>query len=665
MTGDERGDMIDRRPALIRPPVRRGVTWRAVLLALILLVTLSPLAFAAEMVLGTVYKLAAGVPPIVPIAFLFLLLVLNPLLGRLLRGRLSRRELLAAYAIASFGGPVMTHGVLVWILSLVIGIRHLALARPEWRATFFQYLPAWASPVDAAAVEGYFRGESPVPWALWWPSLLHWAALFIALVLCILFLLILFSRQWIVSERLTYPFAQVPLEMAQQDRMTGVGRLPFSKAFWAGFIVAFVLSLNNSLHELFPALPHIPVGTTLLMPYQKVGPMAGLGDIFFYLEYWAVAIAYLIPKDLSFSVWFFWLWRVAMTVTAITFGAQPEKPTDWGSASFPAPGCQGAGALLAVAALALWAARRHLAGSIRLALAGRREDRESWEPVAYRYVLLGFLLSASFLVYFCVALGGRAWFALLFVLLVVTYYLVWSRLRAETGMGFIGYPLGADSLMVAALGSTAFRPAELTSLAITRWVYAGSGGHSIDAISGNALEALKIADSAGIPRRPLVLAMVVGLLVSLGVSSYVLLKGMYRVGFWGLSSPIAVIWGQSELSTAGSSMFTRITTPTGVDRFGVLFVGVGALVTTLLGWARVRFWWWPFHPIGYLVSQSWEASQFWQPFFMGWVAKVLVVRYGGLRLYQQTVPLAIGVIVGDRLLYVLWAIATAVSRAQG
>ncbi len=49
------------------------------------------------------------------------------------------------------------------------------------------------------------------------------------------------------------------------------------------------------------------------------------------------------------------------------------------------------------------------------------------------------------------------------------------------------------------------------------------------------------------------------------------------------------------------------------------------------------------------------------PFVVGWLAKTLVVRYGGLRLYRQTVPLAIGFIAGDLLNEILWAIVTLVT----
>jgi len=52
------------------------------------------------------------------------------------------------------------------------------------------------------------------------------------------------------------------------------------------------------------------------------------------------------------------------------------------------------------------------------------------------------------------------------------------------------------------------------------------------------------------------------------------------------------------------------------------------------------------------------------PFLIAWVAKVLVTRYGGLRLYRATLPLAIGLIVGDLLNTTLWNVVALATRGH-
>jgi hypothetical protein len=53
---------------------------------------------------------------------------------------------------------------------------------------------------------------------------------------------------------------------------------------------------------------------------------------------------------------------------------------------------------------------------------------------------------------------------------------------------------------------------------------------------------------------------------------------------------------------------------------------------------------------------------YYMPFFIGWLLKTLAIRYGGLQLYRRTVPLAIGLIVGDLVNQGLWV---AISLAAG
>ena len=88
------------------------------------------------------------------------------------------------------------------------------------------------------------------------------------------------------------------------------------------------------------------------------------------------------------------------------------------------------------------------------------------------------------------------------------------------------------------------------------------------------------------------------------------------------------------------------------------------MAEVLLGVMRLRFWWWPFHPVGYIAANTWGSHWYALPFFIGWLVKTLVVRYGGLRLYRRSMPLAIGFIVGDLLNGGVWALLRVVSQGR-
>ena len=110
----------------------------------------------------------SGVPGMAPLAILFILAALNRVGARRRRGGFSRRELLAVYGIVVVGAPLVTHGILIWMLSTPVTQQYLARAMPEWETTFLQHVPPWFGPTDPATVEAYFHGGGSVPWSLWW-----------------------------------------------------------------------------------------------------------------------------------------------------------------------------------------------------------------------------------------------------------------------------------------------------------------------------------------------------------------------------------------------------------------------------------------------------------------------------------------------------------------
>lgn len=59
------------------------------------------------------------------------------------------------------------------------------------------------------------------------------------------------------------------------------------------------------------------------------------------------------------------------------------------------------------------------------------------------------------------------------------------------------------------------------------------------------------------------------------------------------------------------------------------WLGVGALATIAMTAARSRFVWFPLHPLGYLLAHTAPTQRAWFSFFLGWLCKVLVTRFGG------------------------------------
>jgi hypothetical protein len=81
----------------------------------------------------------------------------------------------------------------------------------------------------------------------------------------------------------------------------------------------------------------------------------------------------------------------------------------------------------------------------------------------------------------------------------------------------------------------------------------------------------------------------------------------------------------------------------------------GAIVVLLLSLAHTRLIWWPFHPVGYALSCTFTLEWLWCPLFVVWLVKLLILRYGGIRLYRRGIPFAVGLILGDYAVALVWA----------
>jgi hypothetical protein len=84
--------------------------------------------------------------------------------------------------------------------------------------------------------------------------------------------------------------------------------------------------------------------------------------------------------------------------------------------------------------------------------------------------------------------------------------------------------------------------------------------------------------------------------------------------------------------------------------------GFGFTLVTILSALRLRFAWWPLHPIGYLMLYTYPGTHLWLSIFIGWFAKSLILRFGGTKLYTDGKPFFLGLIVGESAAAGFWLI---------
>lgn len=231
---------------------------------------------------------------------------------------------------------------------------------------------------------------------------------------------LLLRKQWIEHERLTYPVVRLPLEMTHSD-----GRLFKSKMLWFGFAIAGGIDLINGIHAFFPVFPEIPVREFNLGTYFTEKPWDAVGWTPVYILSFGVGLAFLMPLDMSFSLWFFYIFWKGERILGRAMGLQILP-------GFPYDGPQGVGAYLGIACFALYGGRRHILSVFtNLIGTGRVNSKratsdgylasEMQDTTNYRWVFVGLVAGILFLFIFSSYGGMAIWMIALYFLI---YYLL-------------------------------------------------------------------------------------------------------------------------------------------------------------------------------------------------------------------------------------------------
>ena len=650
----------DAPPGGEAAPHPRGVTTRSVVLG----VLLAPLCCywvaytqirANSTDLTMMSLMAAAFFPLI------VLMALNGLLRRYAPRRAwMRGELLTAYAMLATTVGLAGGGFVPFLASTMPAPTYFGTTDNHW-ANWFHFLRPWVTVTDPESVRSYYEGQSrfftPEHLNAWAMPILFWSAFLLALLgwgYCVNTLL---RRAWMDQEKLLFPIAQIPLEITRDD-------VPFwrNRLFWGGIAVpAFVESVNSLHFTFFPTMPffHVKPDDTLnLMPYMTQAPWNSLG--YFSLAFYplAIGLTFLLSTDISFSCWFFYFVCKAELLFATAYGFHdPGAPP--AVSRVPYLWEQATGAWLGLALLSLYGARRHLAAALRQALTGRGlDDRD--EPLSYRAAVVGFAAASALLVGLVMSLGMAWHVAVIFFTVYGLFLITYTRIRAEAGLPWVFTPtFNAHGVLLDFGGFSHYNTQDLTALARLEWFEMDYRSHMMP----NQMDAMKYARSAGVSLRGLSLAVALATVAALAGSWLSCLHIFYT---YGAESARVNHWYADQGRVAYDLLQSRVNNPTqGTDVPRLWAGGAGALVTWLLVLMRARFVWWPLHPIGYLVANTFTMDWLWCPVLIGWACKALILRYGGLRAYRTALPFFVGLAVGDIVVSSLWTLLFLVLNIPG
>ncbi len=531
-------------------------------------------------------------------------------------------------------------------------------------------------------VQGW-DGERPLnvrdlPWWVWWPTLRTWGTVAILMGMSFLFIALIVHPQWSKRELLSYPIVRFIDEVTAPAEGEGTGGLPGvmrSRLFWVAMLIVLGIHLWNGLNvwfpgalmkfplnfsfwgaaKLFPDIPKVPSTYVLFAP--TIFPVA-------------VGFGYFLNKEISLSVGVsVLLWGI---FGSVLIGSGVSIQNNWFEPDL-SPMLR-FGAYAGMSLMILYIGRSYYLNVAASAVGFRR--KESTPPYA-TWAFRGLILSLAGALVALRIWAGLDWvLGVMFVLCLIIMSVGMSRVNVETGVFFLQphwLPIGA---VTAVFGLSGLGPEGVAALSLASVVMMQDPRESMMPFLCNALN---LSDRlAGAPPRrtfwPISAVLIGGFFVALTATMY-----------WQYTNGCSVRdnWARqtsqksmdhlaktvSELDSLGE--LTASNRVEGVERFAaanpntdaLLWMGVGAALVVLCAVARLRLSWWPLHPVVFLLWGNWASCQLAFSFLLAWLIKSAVMKYGGAKGYRAAMPFMVGLIGGELLAAIGWAIVGAIYYA--
>lgn len=557
-------------------------------------------------------------------------------------------ELLTIWILILVASGIPSGGMMRFLIPQIAAPHYHSNAVNGWEGKVWAQAPDYLKIQDRSSVlafyEGYPRGQEHVPWSAWLVPLVAWltlAGLFLVASFCVASLL---RKQWVEQEKFAFPLVVVPMLVAEPPE-PGRWANPWlrSPLLWVGVVLTSAVHSVKGMHLLYPQIPDIPLQWNLLDVFTA--PPWNQLDVFPVALYpLMIGLTYLLPREVAFSFWFFFLVYKFEILLCATYNWQmPGTLGGHGSKQFHA--LQSFGGAAGLLAWVAWSGRAHWKA---LWQQSQRKSIEPGEMLSARATLGGLVLSYG---------GIALWLALahvdlpvillsLFLMTLVLVVIAWMVCQA--GMLFVQTAYSSIDIVAAVRGTAGLPIPPL----YTEYRFESSFFlNTREMAAPSILEGAKAADSLSFSATRLLKAMASSVVITVLISAIASVMLPYYSGGatsigndWVYNAapqkPLQLFGGMANVPYVGSWL-------NGLHVLGG-FVGVLGLLLAraYLGWGL--------HPIGFLGASVSATHQLWFSMLLGWLVKTLVLRYGGMPLFLRLLPFFLGLIVGDVISAVLW-----------
>jgi hypothetical protein len=653
------------------------MTLRAAILGLLAAAFICGFTYYSDCVLHQSLLISDHMPVVIYGGLLLFVTLVNPLLRRVrARWALQPAELALILALVLSACCVPAFGLLrTFTASLMLPHHHL-LKEPSWREHDIvrlvpeRMLADISTDEDAtltAFVQGLGQGNQHIswdriPWRAWTRTLAFWLPIVLLLWIGLVALSLAIHPQWAHHEQLPYPIARFA-ESILCGRES-VRAVLHSRLFWLGCGGVWFIYAWNYLQGWYPEL--VPVKLRLefwpladLFPTFMQGGGARLMAVT--LRFMPIGFAFFLAGDVSFSLGIGpYLWCVVAGIFA-RYGIALESGH---YQSLRTASLLNFGAFLGtLLAIVYWGRHYYLNLAKRaVGLPGSANAEQVW---ALRVFLL---CAASFTA--LLGTAGLDWpLALGYAFGTIVIFVVISRITAETGLFFIQVSTFPCVALWGLLGTQALGARAIAVLSLLTGVLLLDPREALTPYIANSLRLLEWHRlKLGRAMVLCVLAIVLGLCIALPVTLYFQYdQGLDTIDGWTQSAaafPFTnALTAQRELAETGT--LAEADALRGLERFRHLqpnracllgfLAGLGLVLLCSAG--RVRYTWWPIHPVLFLTWGTYPGWRFAPCFLLGWLLKGITVRYGGALLHRRLAPLFSGLIAGEILGYLTGIVA--------
>jgi len=652
------------------------MTFRAVIVGLAIGMCLAGVGYYNDRILELESLTAGHLLPISVMGMLFLAMaVANPLVF-CIRPRWAFRpaEVATALAILLVSCSIPGRGLMEQFTQILAMPPYWAKRTPGWRKLdLMKHVPpamlAGGNRYDEEVMHGFNTGGlgksgrhiglDRVPWGKWVTPLATWVPLLVLLAVSATCVALIVHRQWSRRERLRYPIAEFATSLIDRDPARAMGPIYRNRRFWIGLAIVLGLHLINGLHKWYPQ-DMIRVDMTFdLRAIGRKWPLIprsnwGTGWMWATLYPTVIAFSFFLASDISLSLGLTQVVYVPIAMIMATAGVEMGS-------SYMAGGPMGwhrSGSYFAFALILIYIGRRYYWDLFCSAVTlRRRQGVQGYEAWACRILFVA--LAAAIVI--IIRLGLDWPLAILTVLLMMMMFLGVSRIGAETGLFFIQPRWQPMGVLLGLFGAYALGPEAIIMAGLLCAVL------SLDpsmALMPHMVNALKICDNAGVPPRRVGWSGIATYAAGIAVAVPIVLWINYDVGTtrydWSYrrvpTMPFRPAAREADkLALAGQLQESENLSP--LERLRNIRPQTKYLWGAVTGFAlvflvsllRLRFSWWPLHPVMFLVWATWPVHCFFHSFLLGWLIKTIVMRLGGHKTYRSVKPLMIGAIAGDLL----------------